>query len=96
MEKEKNTITVELAPDQYVCIKYSGREIKLDPLAIERLADLQEDNNQSLNGYLENLADIICMIVIREENCRQDDEETKEAILNLSYIRGYLKDLKRE
>lgn len=94
--KEDNTITVELEPDQNVCIKCSDREIKLDPLAIDRLADLQENDNDSLNGYLENLADIICMIVIREENCRQNDEKTKEAILNLSYLRDYLKCLKRE
>ena len=87
--------TIELEPGQSIRIKIiGGEETKLDPSLIERLSYLQEDNNYNLKGYLEKLADIICMIAIREDNCRQDDEETKEAILSLAYLRDHLKCIK--
>lgn len=72
--------------------------VKLTPDAIQALQNLQEDNNQIINNMADKIADISDYFA-REFHTGKEfdaqDIEFKNYMNELSYIRRYIKDLRK-
>ena len=72
--------------------------VKLTPDAIQALQNLQEDNNQIITNMADNIADISDYFAREFHTGNEFDKqdiEFKNFMNELSYIRRYLKDLRK-